>query len=104
MEPAPVDPTDESPQVRDNPARHRFEILLGDQVAGYLTYVERDGRLVFEHTVIADELEGRGLGSALARSVLDDMRAQGRRVEVECPFLIEWIRRHPEYGDLVAAS
>ena len=74
MEPAPVDPTDESPQVRDNPARHRFEILLGDQVAGYLTYVERDGRLVFEHTVIADELEGRGLGSAQARRVLHDQR------------------------------
>lgn len=45
------------------------------------------------------------MGSALARTVLDDVRADGsRKVLIVCPFITAWIGRHPEYGDLLYGS
>ena len=49
-----------------------------------------------------EALEGKGLGSTLARSVLDDIRRRGLKVVPECPFIAAFIKRHAEYTDLVA--
>jgi uncharacterized protein len=35
------------------------------------------------------------------RGALDDMRARGLKVAPVCPFVAAYIRRHPEYADLV---
>ncbi|MFD5436489.1 GNAT family N-acetyltransferase [Kitasatospora sp. NPDC127067] len=37
----------------------------------------------------------------LARGALDDARARGLHVLPYCPFIRGWIRKHPEYADLV---
>jgi predicted GNAT family acetyltransferase len=37
----------------------------------------------------------------LVRHALDDLRAQGRRVDPACPFVAHYIRQNPEYADLV---
>jgi uncharacterized protein len=51
---------------------------------------------------VFDQFEGHGVGSALARSALDEVRAKGERDVVPvCPFIHGWIDDHPEYGDLV---
>ena len=88
--------------IRDVPERHRYELTLGDELAGFAGYRVRDGVLVFEHTEVDAAYEGRGLGSRLARFALDDARARGLRVRIECPFIRSYIRRHPEYEDLLA--
>ena len=41
------------------------------------------------------------MGSAIARHVLDEARAQGRHVIPVCPFIAGWIRKHRDYADLV---
>jgi predicted GNAT family acetyltransferase len=33
--------------------------------------------------------------------VLDDIRTRGLRVVPECPFIVRYLRRHPEQRDLV---
>jgi predicted GNAT family acetyltransferase len=53
-------------------------------------------------TEVPEALEGQGIGSALARGALDDVRAQGLQVIPLCPFVAAFIRRHPEYLDLVS--
>nr|WP_238452835.1 N-acetyltransferase [Micromonospora sp. ATA51] len=35
---------------------------------------------------------------------MDDARAKGRLVVPICPFLGEWLGKHPEYDDVVARS
>jgi predicted GNAT family acetyltransferase len=53
------------------------------------------------HTEVPQELSGRGIGSRLARGVLDDIRAAGLKVVAKCPFMAGYIGKHPEYADLV---
>ena len=56
---------------------------------------------MFTHTEVDDRFEGQGVGSALARFALDDVRAEGtRRVVPRCPFIKGWIDKHPDYADL----
>ena len=90
--------------VRDNPEASRYEILDGDELAGFLV-CRRDGDvLTMVHTEVQPEREGQGVGSELARGALDDVRAQGLRVQPLCPFVSAWIRRHPDYADLVSSA
>jgi predicted GNAT family acetyltransferase len=89
-------------EVRDEPARHRYEVMVDGEPAGFTAYRLRPGRLTFLHTEIDDRFEGRGVGSSLARSVLDDARRRGLLVTPMCPFIAGYIQRHPEYLDLVA--
>ena len=87
-------------EVRHVPERRRFEIVEDGERA-ILTYELRDGAIVFTHTIVPREIEGRGIGSRLARTGLDHARAEGLRAVPQCPFVAAWIERHPDYSDLV---
>jgi predicted GNAT family acetyltransferase len=97
-------PAADAISVADNPAASRYEAHLGDRVAGFSEYVTKPGRLVFTHTIVEPEFEGRGIGSKLVRDELDDVRRRGLKVTPLCPFVRAYIRRHPEYQDLVATA
>lgn len=90
-----------STEVRDNRDRARFEIREGGELAGFLQYNMRGGRLILVHTEIDDAHEGRGLASILVRSALDDIRSRGLRIVPVCPYVERFIHKHPEYDDLV---
>ena len=54
------------------------------------------------HTEIKPEFEGQGLGGALIRNTLDDVRSRGLAVLPYCPFVRGYIDKHrEEYLDLV---
>jgi predicted GNAT family acetyltransferase len=93
--------------VRDNPAEHRYELVVAGRVAGFAAYLDRPGgegggqRRVFTHTEIDDNHEGHGLGTALVKGALADVRASGRRAVPVCPFVAAYVKRHPEEADIV---
>jgi predicted GNAT family acetyltransferase len=89
------------PVVVQVPERNRWEVRVDSQLAGFTEYFVKDDRYVFVHTEIADDFGGRGIGSVLVRSVMDDIRSQGRMLVPLCPFVRGWIDKHPEHGDLV---
>ena len=90
--------------VADNPMENRYEALLDGEVVGISQYELTADAIVFLHTVVAEEHEGQGVGSAIARYALDDARARGLRVRPLCPYIRGWLERHPEYADLIRAS
>ena len=91
-----------SVKIRDNADEHRYEALVDDRVAGFSEYRLREGRITFTHTEVDDAYEGQGIGSELASSVLDAARDAGLAVYPSCPFIAEYIRRHPDpYLELV---
>ena len=89
--------------VVDNPDRSRYELRNDGHLVGYTQYHERDGVLVFPHTVITDPKRGAGYGTTLVQGALDDVRAHGRTIVAECPFVAKFVDEHPEYADLLAA-
>lgn len=88
-------------KVTDNPAQSRFEMPVEGKIA-FVAYRRGDGVIFLNHAEVPMELEGRGIGSELARATLDHVRAEGLKVVPRCGFIAAFIRRHPEYQDLVA--
>ena len=91
---------EESP-VRDNPDRRRYETEIDGKIA-MIVYRLHGDTITFTHTEVPEEFEGRGIAARMARFALDDARARGLRVVPLCPYVAAYIRRHPEYQDLVA--
>jgi uncharacterized protein len=87
--------------VQDNPDELRYELVLDGDVVGEIRYRRRPDALALVHTEIVPSLESKGFGARLVASALDDIRERGLRVVPICPFVRSFIRRHPEYRDLV---
>lgn len=86
-------------RVIDNPAELRYELYADDELAGEIRYRRLPNALALVHTEV--EPKRHGLGNELVKGALDDIRARGVGVVPICPFVIAYIRRHPEYADLV---
>lgn len=85
-----------------NLAQSRYEAHIDGELAGYAEYQLTDQLVTFTHTEVFDKFEGMGVGSALVRYGLDDVRAAGtHQVLPLCPFVKGWIGKHPDYVDLV---
>jgi predicted GNAT family acetyltransferase len=89
-------------EVGDATEQHRWEARIGGALAGKAVYRRSDGVIEFVHIEVEPEFEGRGIGSALARTSLDAARREGLRVVASCPFYAGWIDKHPDYQDLLA--
>jgi uncharacterized protein len=87
--------------VQDNPGESRYELLLDEHVVGEILYRLAPDRVVLLHTEVLPSLENKGLGARLVAGALDDIRARGLHVVPFCPFVRSYIRRHPDYADLV---
>ena len=89
-------------RISDNSAELRYELRDGGDLVGEIRYRKVPGGLALVHTEV--EPERHGLGTAIVRGALDDMRARGLRAVPICPFVVTFIRRHPEYADLVSGE
>ena len=89
------------PTVVDVPESDRYELRLGDEVVGFVAYRHDGDVLDLVHTEIEPGHEGEGLGGRLARGVLEDLRARGVPARPSCPFIRDWVDKHPEFGENV---
>jgi predicted GNAT family acetyltransferase len=87
-------------EVSNNITDHRFEAHLHGKTA-FLAYRISPQEITFTHTEVPADLAGHGLGSKLARFALEFAREHKLSVVPRCPFVVEYIRRHQEYLDLV---
>lgn len=87
--------------VRDNPQRSQYEMDVDGGVA-VASYRADDKVVSVFHTEVPAALRGRGLGDHLVKGTLDLIRASGRKAVPRCGFVAAYIRRHPEYRDLLA--
>ena len=89
-------------EVTHNPGQSRYEAHVDDVLAGVAVYQLSDQLVVITHTEVEPAYEGQGIGSALTRFALDDVRRDGaRKVLPLCPFVKDWMAQHPDYDDLV---
>lgn len=89
--------------VVHNTAIGRFEIASGASIA-VLDYALSGGTITFVHTGVPSEMEGKGIGSQLARAGLEFAKREGLTVVPQCPFIRVYIERHKEYRDLLSPN
>lgn len=91
-------------ELLKNVDAHQYEIHFEGQQAGFVTFLERGDVVVLLHTETAPAYGGRGLAAKLVAFALDDIRAQDRKVDSRCSYVDSFIKRNPEYADLIAGS
>lgn len=89
------------PAVRDNQTQGRFELDVEGQIA-FANYRRTPAAVVITHTETPRTLRGRGIASELVKGALELIRADGNKVIAGCSFVVDYLRRHPEYADIVA--
>ena len=87
--------------VLHNVALQRFELRVGDALC-LIDYRRSPGKLIIYHTEVPQPLERRGLAACMTRAALDFARSQHLQVEPRCPYTVYFMRKHPEYADLLA--
>lgn len=90
-----------SPVLTDNPAASRYELHVDGKLAGFVEYQLRDEVISLVHTEVEPAFQGAHLATQLARYSLDDARKRELAVLPFCPYISSWIRKHPEYAELV---
>lgn len=91
-----------SSQIKHDPTSGRFSKQLDGHEAE-LVYRRQGTRLIIDHTGVPQAIGGRGVAGELVKAVLDYARADGLRVVPACSYAADFVRRHPEYVDLVDA-
>ena len=88
-------------EVHENVELSRFEICVDSVLAGFTHYEVSSDHWLFDHTEVDPQFEGQGLASQLIEQTLDLMRDRDISVYPYCPFIRTFIKRHPDYLDLV---
>lgn len=87
-------------EIRDNADLNRYELPVAGEMA-VVTYNLSAPNLMITETLVPARLEGQGIGSRLARHVLDDARARDLLILPVCPFFSAYLQKHPDYADVV---
>lgn len=88
-------------EIVNNTAKQRYELHQDDALA-IAAYERRGDVVAFTHTVVPGALQGKGIASRLIKHALDDVRAQGLKIDPRCEFVTAYLERHPEERDLLA--
>lgn len=89
--------TDE-PTVTRNAETSRYEIRVGDVIAGFAEYKERPGEILFVHTELDPAFQGRGLAPVLAGQALADAVGSGATIVPYCPYIARHVKRNEVEG------
>lgn len=87
--------------IRRNDIEHRYELLVGDELAAYVEMHGAAGTVELPHTYTMPAFRGRGLAAQVVNFALDDLSARGQAVVPTCWFVAEYIEAHPEFQHLL---
>ncbi len=88
--------------ILHNHAESRWEARMDDEVVGVADYFDDGTVLTFTHTFVGPKVRGGAVAGALIAAALTEARQTGRKVVPACSFVVSYLKRHPEYQELVA--
>ncbi|MCB2064559.1 MAG: N-acetyltransferase [Novosphingobium sp.] len=74
----------------------------GSDHIGRLTWVERGGARVAEHTLVPPAIGGRGIAARLVEALVADAREQNFKVKPVCSYVVAKFDEHPDWADVRA--
>ena len=81
--------------------RGRFSLWHGSTYIGFIGYHREDDVVTIQHTIVNEEFGRRGYARALVTLVLDRLANEGAKIVPECSYVQDYLRRYPEYQDMV---
>lgn len=66
-----------------------------------IEYIAVKDKIYLTHTEVPKELEGKGLASKMVLMVLENIKSRNLTLIPMCPFVAMYIKRHPEWRELV---
>ncbi len=84
----------------NNEAAKQYEFDVDGKIAK-IEYIRTTDKIFLTHTEVPTTLEGKGIGSALVKAVLEDVKKKDLILVPLCPFVAAYIKRHPEWKTLV---
>lgn len=57
--------------------------------------------VVIKKTYVNDQLRGMGIASKLMKAACEEIRLRHKKAIMECSYAKEWIKKHPEYQDIL---
>ncbi len=74
----------------------------GKEIDAELTYsLPEEKTMNFNHTFVDEEYRGMKVAESLASTALTYAREHGYRAMLTCAYMIAFVKRHPEYQDLL---
>ena len=86
-------------KVRHDESARQFEMPVTGGLA-VLTYSREGDRIDLLHTMVPEQDEGSGHGSALVKAAYDYARGAKLKVVPTCPFVKAYLDKHPEERDI----
>jgi uncharacterized protein len=87
--------------VRNNPEAPTYDAIIDDRIVGSIIYELKGSRAVISHTIVEPDQRGNGIASTLVKGALEDIRGRGLTVTNYCSFVTAFIKKYPEYADVV---
>jgi len=75
----------------------------GDIIAEVTFPKYRDDVVAINHTYVDDSLRGQGIAGELMEATYEELKRDGRKAVLVCPYAVKWYREHPEKNDIVVA-
>lgn len=88
----------DDPKVTRNDETSRYEIHLGEVLAGFADFQLRPGEILFTHTEIDPAFQGKGLAPILADEALADAAASGDTIVPYCAYIARYLKRNEVAG------
>ncbi len=78
-----------------------FAVSVDGKSVGLTAFVDRDGQRIFYHTEVDGAFGGRGLATVVISEALAATRAEGLRIVPVCPTVAAYVKKHPDFSDIV---
>jgi uncharacterized protein len=88
-------------QLIDDKNGGQFELRVDGHLAK-IEYRQKANKIYLMHTEVEKELEGRGVGTAIVEKALEYIEHNKWEVVPYCPFVIAYLKRHPEWKRILA--
>ncbi len=84
----------------DNTKKKQYEFQIDGFVAK-IEYIKAQNNIYLTHTEVPTQIGGKGIGTELVKQVLDDVKQKDLVLIPLCPFVALYIKRNPEWRELV---
>lgn len=80
----------------------KYYFIEAENKIAKIEYIKTKDKIYLTHTEVPKELNGKGIGSALAKLVLEKIKKDELILVPLCPFVAMYIKKHPDWKEIVS--